>query len=135
MTAPAASSVSATRSLREPGAILLVSCYELGHQPLGIAWPQAFLERAGYAADLLDLAIEPWDEARIRRAQLVGTAVPMHTALRLGAGAAERNRHADPDCHIVFYGLYAHLNAEYLLSGVADHVLGGEFADVSVGVA
>src|SRR5438093_10544109 len=102
MTAPAASSVSATRSLREPGAILLVSCYELGHQPLGIAWPQAFLERAGYAPDSLDLAIEPWDEARIRRAQLVGIAVPMHTALRLGARAAERIRHANPDCHIVF---------------------------------
>ena len=132
MTAPAASSVSATRSLREPGAILLVSCYELGHQPLGIAWPQAFLERAGYAPDSLDLAIEPWDEARIRRAQLVGIAVPMHTALRLGARAAERIRHANPDCHIVFYGLYALLNAEYLLSGVADHVLGGEFEEAFV---
>jgi hypothetical protein len=35
--------------LRESGAVLLVSCYELGHQPLGIAWPKAFLERAGYA--------------------------------------------------------------------------------------
>ena len=31
--------------MREPGAILLVACYELGHQPLAVAWPAAFLER------------------------------------------------------------------------------------------
>ncbi len=43
----AASTPDAARPvLRESGAVLLVSCCELGHQPLGIAWPQAFLERA-----------------------------------------------------------------------------------------
>jgi len=113
--------------LRDSGAILLVSCYELGHQPLGIAWPLAFLERAGYAPDSLDLAIEPWDDAKIRRARLAGIAVPMHTALRVGVRAAERIRKANPHCRIVFYGLYALLNAEYLLGDLADAVLGGEF--------
>ncbi len=113
--------------LRESGAVLLVSCYELGHQPLGIAWPKAFLERAGYAPDSLDLALEPWDDAKIRRARLVGIAVPMHTALRVGVRAAERIRRMNPQCHIVFYGLYALLNAKYLLGGLADAVLGGEF--------
>ena len=34
--------------MTESGAILLVACYELGHQPLSVAWPAAFLERAGY---------------------------------------------------------------------------------------
>src|SRR2546421_424743 len=38
-----------TDRVKEPGAILLVACYELGHQPLAVAWPAAFLERAGYA--------------------------------------------------------------------------------------
>ncbi len=33
------------RDLRQPGAIMLVSCYELGHQPLGIAQPIGFLEQ------------------------------------------------------------------------------------------
>jgi radical SAM superfamily enzyme YgiQ (UPF0313 family) len=113
--------------LRASGAILLISCYELGHQPLGIAWPQAFLERAGYAPDSLDLAIEPWDDAKIRRARLAGIAVPMHTALRVGVRAAERIRQTNPHCRIVFYGLYALLNAQYLLEGIADDVLGGEF--------
>src|ERR1043166_4278724 len=36
-------------SLRDPGAILLVSCYELGHQPVGLAQPLGFLKQAGYA--------------------------------------------------------------------------------------
>ncbi|HEV2749903.1 MAG TPA: CUAEP/CCAEP-tail radical SAM protein [Gemmatimonadales bacterium] len=121
--------------MREPGAILLVSCYELGHQPLGVAWPQAFLEQAGYAPDSLDLAVEPFDEAKVRRARLVGIAVPMHTALRLGVRAAERVRHLNPGCRIVFYGLYALLNARYLLDRIADAVFGGEFEGALVALA
>lgn len=40
-------------SLRSPGAILLVSCYELGHQPLGVALPLGFLDsRNGHAIDV-----------------------------------------------------------------------------------
>lgn len=107
--------------------ILLISCYELGHQPLGIAWPRAFLARAGLAADTLDLAVEPWDDAKIRGAKLVAIAVPMHTALRLGVHAARRVRRENPDCRIAFLGLYAVLHAEYLLDGIADEVFGGEF--------
>lgn len=113
--------------LRRPGALLLVSCYELGHQPLGIAWPRAFLARAGFVADHLDLAIEPFDEAKARAAAFVGIAVPMHTALRLGVRIAERIRRLNPDCFIAFYGLYALLNGDYLLHGTADAVIGGEF--------
>ncbi len=114
-------------SLREPGAILLISCYELGHQPLGAAWPRAFLERAGYAPATLDLSIEPLDEAKVARARVIGIAVPMHTALRIGARAVERIRDLNPGCVVVFYGLYALLNRDYLLGRFADVVLGGEF--------
>jgi radical SAM superfamily enzyme YgiQ (UPF0313 family) len=110
-------------------AILLISCYELGHQPLGLAWPKAFLARAGIAADTLDLAVEPWDDAKVRRATLVAIAVPMHTALRLGVRAARRIRRDNPHCRIVFLGLYAVLNAAYLLDGIADDVFGGEFEE------
>jgi len=111
------------------GSILLISCYELGHQPLGIAWPRAFLARAGLAADTLDLAVERWDDAKIRRATLVAIAVPMHTALRLGVRAARRIRRDNPHCRIAFLGLYAVLNADYLLDGIADAVFGGEFEE------
>lgn len=108
------------------GEVLLVSCYELGHQPLGTAWPAAFLERAGFRPAQLDLAVEPLADDAVRRARFVGISVPMHTALRLGVRAAERIRKVNPDAFICFYGLYATLNARYLLDGCADAVLGGE---------
>lgn len=114
-------------NLREQGAILLVSCYELGHQPLGAAWPRAFLERAGYAPDTLDLSVESLDEEKVGRARLIGIAVPMYTALRIGIRAAERIRELNAGCRIVFCGLYALLNRDYLLGRCADAVLGGEF--------
>src|SRR3989441_556713 len=119
-------------ALREPGAILLVSTYELGHQPLGLAWPKAFLERAGYAPAALDLAVEPLDADTVRRAGLVAISVPMHTALRLGARAAEQVRRLNSTCRIVFYGLYALLNAAYLRTRGADAVLGGELEEALV---
>ncbi len=117
---------------RRPGAVLLVSCYELGHQPLAVASPLGFLERAGYAPEALDISVEPLDPGRIRLARFVGVSVPMHTALRLGFRAAERIREMNPGSHISFYGLYAILNAEYLLDRFAGSVIGGEFESALV---
>ena len=93
--------------LRQPGAIMLVSCYELGHQPLGIAQPIGFLEQAGFAPVGLDIAVDNIDESALRLARFVGISVPMHTALRLGVRVAELIRRINPACHICFYGLYA----------------------------
>lgn len=112
--------------MRQPGAILLVACYELGHQPLAVAWPAAFLERLGYAPAVMDVSVEPFDAETARQARLCAIAVPMHTALRLGVMVAERVRAVNPACHVCFYGLYASLNAAYLLAHGADSVLGGE---------
>jgi radical SAM superfamily enzyme YgiQ (UPF0313 family) len=114
-------------SFKEPGAIILVSCYELGHQPLGIAQPIAFLEQACFSPIGLDIAVENFDEQAVRRARFVGISVPMHTALRLGVRVAELIRVINPSCHICFYGLYASLNSEYLLQALADSVVGGEY--------
>jgi len=107
--------------------ILLVSCYELGHQPLALASPLAFLERAGYAAEALDISVEEFDAAKAARARFVAISVPMHTALRLGVRVAEQIRRLNPGCHICFYGLYASLNADYLLAHCGDSVIGGEY--------
>ncbi len=114
-------------SFRSPGSVLLISCYELGHQPLGVALPLGFLERAGFAPDATDVAVERLDADKVRRARLVGICVPMHTALRLGVRVAERVREINPACHICFYGLYAALNADYLLKHGADSCIGGEY--------
>jgi radical SAM superfamily enzyme YgiQ (UPF0313 family) len=112
--------------MKAPGAILLVACYELGHQPLAVAWPVAFLEREGYAPAVMDVSVEPFDVERVKRAELVAISVPMHTALRLGVTVARRVRAVNPTCHVAFYGLYATLNAEHLLAGIADSVMSGE---------
>src|SRR5207249_1573183 len=118
-----------------PGAILLVACYELGHQPLAVAWPAAFLEREGYAPAVMDVSVEPFDAERVRRAKLVAISVPMHTALRRGVTVAERARTVNAACHIAFYGLYATLNADHLLAGVADSVMSGEIESTLVDLA
>jgi radical SAM superfamily enzyme YgiQ (UPF0313 family) len=112
--------------------ILLVSCYELGHQPLALASPLAFLARAGHAAEALDISVEQFDVAKVTRARFVAISVPMHTALRLGVRVAEQIRRVNPGCHICFYGLYASLNADYLLEHCGDSVIGGEYESALV---
>ncbi|MBI1725468.1 MAG: radical SAM protein, partial [Candidatus Tectomicrobia bacterium] len=123
------------REWREEGAILLVSCYELGRQPLGAAAPLAFLRRAGFRPAALDVAAEPFSEEKAARARLAGISVPMHTALRLGVAVARRLRAANPGCHICFFGHYALLNADYLLANGADSCLGGEAEAALAGLA
>jgi len=113
-------------SLRDSGGILLVSCYELGHQPLGIGASAAFLRRAGFDPASLDLSVEPFDAERAARARLVAISVPMHTALRLGLRAAQEVRAVNPRAHVCFHGLYAALNAGWLLEHGADSAIGGE---------
>lgn len=112
--------------------ILLVSCYELGHQPAGIAMPMGLLRRASYEAETMDVSVEGFDADKVIRARFVGISVPMHTALRLGLRVAQEIRKLNPECHICFYGLYASLNSDYLLNTVADSVIGGEFEEALV---
>ncbi|MCA9951554.1 MAG: radical SAM protein [Anaerolineales bacterium] len=107
--------------------ILLLSCYELGHQPLSLAWPLAALEQAGFQATAVDLATGNLPAAKVENADFVGIAVPMHTALRLGVRVAAQVRARNPSSHICFYGLYAWLNADFLLDGIADSVIAGEY--------
>lgn len=123
----------------EQGEVLIVSCYELGHQPLAAASALGFLERAGYRPAVLDLSVDGFDKLEGReapgRVRLAAISVPMHTALHIGIRAARRIRQAWPTAHVCFYGLYATLNAEYLLEELGDSVIGGEFEEPLVGLA
>ncbi|MFQ5876182.1 MAG: CUAEP/CCAEP-tail radical SAM (seleno)protein [Acidobacteriota bacterium] len=121
--------IDTPRPLRAPGAILLISCYELGHQPLSIASPAALLRRAGYAPEAIDLAVDRLRPEAVAAARLVAVAVPMHTALRLGSRVADRIRAINPACHLCYYGLYASLNAATLLERGADSIVGGEYEE------
>ena len=112
---------------RQTARVLLISCYELGQEPLGLAVPAGVLARAGIPVELVDLAVSPFDPKMVAHADLVAISTPMHTALRLGVSVAAMVRAANPSAHICFFGLYAELNRAHLVPGVADSCLGAEF--------
>lgn len=113
--------------LRGPGALLLVSCYELGHQPLALATAAAALRADGFQPALRDIAVEELSDSDLQHASLIMISVPMHTAMRLGQQVLQRVHEVNPKTPIVFFGLYALLNAENLFTSGADAVIGGEF--------
>jgi hypothetical protein len=115
--------------------VLLVSCYELGHQPFAVASAWAELESAGLGVAGADVSNSALSDEAIARAELVAISVPMHTALRLGVAIARRVRVVNPAAHICFFGLYASLNAAYLRDALADSVIGGEFESALVELA
>lgn len=108
------------------GTILLISCYELGHRPIGLTRPIDALEAAGFSPDTIDIAVETLDAEKVKRAQFIGISVPMHTALRLGVHLLQRIRELNPDVTICMSGLYAELNADYLLSHGVDFCISGD---------
>jgi radical SAM superfamily enzyme YgiQ (UPF0313 family) len=121
--------------MRAPGDVLLLSCYELGHQPWNLASPLAYLQQAGYSPVAVDTSVEALTDEAIRRARLVALSVPMHTALRLGVQVAERVRRVNPSAHVTFYGLYAWLNKDYLLPAFGDTIIAGEYEQPLLGLA
>ena len=115
--------------------VLIVSCYELGHQSFAVASAWAILKSAGLDVAGADASIESPTDETLARAQLVAISVPMHTALRLGVDVARRVRIVNPAAHVCFFGLYALLNEAYLLDGIVDSVIGGEFEPALVELA
>jgi radical SAM superfamily enzyme YgiQ (UPF0313 family) len=109
--------------------VLLISTYELGRQPFGLASPAAWLAAAGATVNCLDLSREPFNEEFVCAADVVAFYVPMHTATRLAVQLIEPVRKLSPRAHICFYGLYAPMNEAYLRKLGAQTILGGEFEE------
>lgn len=107
--------------------VLLISTYELGHQPLQLASPTAALEAAGHQVRTIDLSVEQLDPVKIEWAEALGVSVPMHTAMRLAIGAAEQIRVPRPQLPICFYGLYAAVTDALISSGLVDRLIAGEY--------
>jgi radical SAM superfamily enzyme YgiQ (UPF0313 family) len=107
--------------------VVLISTYELGRQPFGLASPSAWLRDRGHAVRCLDLSREPLDESAIRHADLVAFYVPMHTATRLAVELIDPVRRLNPRAKLCFYGLYAPVNESWLRRLGIDAILGGEF--------
>jgi radical SAM superfamily enzyme YgiQ (UPF0313 family) len=107
--------------------ILLVSTYELGHQPLHVASPAAALRAEGHDVRCLDLAVQPWDPALLAWAERIGFSVPMHTAMRLAVRAAEHVAAQRPELPLCFYGLYAPVSTDTTVGRLGAHVIAGEY--------
>ena len=107
--------------------VLLISTYELGRQPFGLASPAAWLRRAGCEVRCLDVSRDEFREDWVRAAALIAFYVPMHTATRLAVMLLDPVRKLNPKARICFYGLYAPMNGDYLRSLGVDSVIGGEF--------
>lgn len=104
--------------------VLLVGCYELGHQPLQVAAPAGVLRARGHDVRAIDLSMQSWDPDLAIWADRVAVSVPMHTAMRIGRRVIDLLRTSAPDTPVCAYGLYAPM-----LADVADRVLAGETDD------
>ena len=91
-----AGSIEELSLLRHPGAIMFVSCYELGHQPLHVASPAGALAQAGHDARCLDLSVQRWDELgpeAVDWAEAVAFSVPMHVSQSGSISVCRQSHH------------------------------------------
>ncbi len=106
--------------------VLLLSTYDLGRQPFGLASPAAWLRRAGIAVTARDLSREPLIPEDVCDASVVALYLPMHTATRLALPVIERARAWNPSALICAFGLYAPLNQQLLRDHGVTVVFGPE---------
>ena len=115
--------------------MLLLSTYELGRQPFGLASPAAWLREAGFEVVVEDLSRNRLDESAVRDAGLVALFLPMHTATRLALPVIARLRALNPSAHLCAYGLYAPVNEALLRRRGVTTILGVEFEGDLVALA
>jgi radical SAM superfamily enzyme YgiQ (UPF0313 family) len=115
--------------------VVLISTYELGHSPFGLASPAAWLRRAGHRVSAIDLSRGHLDTRSVRAADLICFYVPMHTATRMAVEVLARVRPLNPAAHVCFYGLYAPVNEKYLRQLGGNTIVGGEFEPALVRLA
>jgi radical SAM superfamily enzyme YgiQ (UPF0313 family) len=115
--------------------VLLISTYELGRQPFGLASPAAWLRRAGHEVTAVDVSRTVLPRQAVADAGLIAFYLPMHTATRLAIKAMEKVRRLNPSAHLCCYGLYAPVNAQFLREQGVQTILGGEFEQPLVELA
>ena len=115
--------------------VLLISTYELGRQPFGLASPAAWLRKRGHAVTCFDLTRQSLADSAVRSAEIIALYLPMHTATRLAAQLIPSLRERNPAAHLCCYGLYAPKNADYLRTLGVQTILGGEFENGLVHLA
>src|SRR5258707_1240221 len=114
---------------------LLISTYELGRQPFGLASPAAWLRKAGCEVECVDVTRDRLVDASLSSADLIGFHLQMHTATRLAGPLMTKARRLNRRARLCAYGLYAPLNETWLRSLGVDDVLGGEFEGALTAIA
>jgi radical SAM superfamily enzyme YgiQ (UPF0313 family) len=107
--------------------ILLLSTYELGRQPFGLASPAAWLRKRGHSVRCFDLSRQSLAEASLREAELIVFYLPMHTATRIALEWVPAILEKNASAHLCACGLYAPLNEAHLRAAGFSTVLGPEF--------
>jgi len=107
--------------------VLLISTYELGRQPFGLASPAAWLRRAGADVVARDLSRQHLDDAGVRAADVAAFFLPMHTATRLALPVIARVRALNPRARLCAFGLYAPPNRALLGEYGVEAAFGAEF--------
>lgn len=107
--------------------VVLISPYELGRQPFGLAEPARWLDDAGLRVRCCDLSIERLPADALAAAGMIAIHLPMHTATRIALEVLPRIRALAPDAVLCAYGLYAPVNARRLRGLGVGTVVGGEF--------
>lgn len=106
--------------------VVLVSTYDLGHQPFGVASPAAWLARVGATVVCVDLSVQELNREAIQNADLIAFHVPMHTATRLCLHLLPKVISLNAKALLVCYGLYAPANREVFLEFGVQAIIGGE---------
>ena len=107
--------------------IVLISPYELGRQPFGLAEPARWLDDAGFDVRCCDLSIDRLSADALAGARLVAIYLAMHTATRIAFEVLPKVRALAPRAVLCAYGLYAPVNARGLGRLGVDTVIGGEY--------
>ena len=114
---------SGKRSVR----VLLISTYDMGRQPFGLASPAAWLRAEGHEVTAVDVSRTRLNHSAFTGADWVAFHLPMHTATRMALPWIANVRRVNPAARICCYGLYAPMNAEMLRAHGVTHIVGGEF--------
>ena len=107
--------------------VVLISPYELGRQPFGLAQPARWLDDAGFRVHCCDLSIERLPDDALAGADVVAIYLPMHTATRIAFEVLPKIRALAPRAVLCAYGLYAPVNARGLRRLGVGTVIGGEY--------
>jgi hopanoid C-3 methylase len=116
-------------------AVVLVSTYEGGMQPLSLGTATAHLRAANHSVACYDDTVASPGMDALCSADLVAFSVPLYESVQRAGDLCVELRKRNPDVPIVFYGAHAVLQRASLLALGASGIVLGDWEDTLVQVA